>query len=130
MTTTAHGRGRYTRGCRCAVCRRANREYARKRRATKLRAVPELAAQPEQPASGVVVAAVQAQIDRLGAAESRPGLAAIAVCLAELLDNPHAVPQHPAAAGRLVELLGKLAQDQRRGGRLAAVRDMTDRRGG
>ena len=120
------------------MCREANRAYARRYR-SQLRPVPDAAlemstnvdtGQAEEPTAptGVVVEAVQTQIDRMGAAESRPGLAAIAVRLAELLDNPLALPQHPAAAGRLIELLGKLAQDQRRGGRLAAVREMTNDR--
>ena len=136
MTTTPHGRARYTKGCRCGVCREANRAYGRKYRARRvIHAVPDAQADTEdtagteQPQTGIVVAAVQAQLDDLGTAEHRPGLAAIAVKLAELLDNPLALPQHPAAAGRLVELLVKLTREQRRGGRLAAVRDMTSHSG-
>lgn len=140
MTTTAHGRARYVKGCRCGVCREANRAYQRRYRATKLRPVPDVSADtapPEQaPRHGrlqrigrstVVADAVQRQLDDTGAAERRPGLAAAAIKLAELLDNPLAVPQHPQAAGRLVALLGLLAREERHGGRLAAVRSLTER---
>lgn len=116
--------------------------YQRRYRGQSLRAVPSPPAesapaeQTGPPAadaivfrriepSTAVVEAVQRQVDELGAAESRPGASAIALKLAELLDNPLALPQHPAAAGRLVELLGQLAKDRPRRGRLTAVRDMT-----
>lgn len=135
MTTTPHGRSRYTKGCRCGICREANREYQRHYRAKPLRAVPDTAAEVVSSAvpgglqrldnGGVVAEAVQRQLDALGAVEARPGMAAIALRLAELLDNPLALPQHPAAAGRLVELLGRLSKEQQRRGRLTAVRDMT-----
>lgn len=141
MTTTPHGRGRYTKGCRCGVCREANRQYARQYRAkSPLQLVAE---KPTPPPNGepvitsmtltpiepstAVREAIQAQLDELGVAESRPGLAAIALKLAELLDNPLALPQHPAAAGRLVELLGRLSKERQRRGNLAAVRAMTSR---
>ena len=136
MTTkpTPHGRGRYTKGCRCGVCRTANREYQRRyRRAKPLQAVPgpEPSAQaaaddPAAPAEGAVTAAVTAQLAGLPEAESRPGLAAAAIRLAELLDRPEAMPQHPAAAGRLVELLEKLGRGSVKRGRLTLVRSMTE----
>ncbi|VBA60492.1 hypothetical protein LAUMK41_04033 [Mycobacterium attenuatum] len=64
------------------------------------------------------------------AAVQRPGLVACAVAMARILDDPQAMPQQPAAAGRLVELLDKLAKgQQRRGGRLAAVQAMTSAAG-
>lgn len=128
--TLAHGRARYTKGCRCGECRAANRAYQARYRATKLHAVP-----PAQQSAGMqrietstaVVDAVRAQLEDLGAFQRRPGLAAIAVRLAELLENPLALPHHAAAAHRLVELLGRLAKETPRPGRLAAVRDMTVR---
>ena len=133
--TTNHGRARYTKGCRCGVCRTANREYQRRyRRAKPLQAVPvpEPSAQADAddraaPAEGAVTAAVTAQLAGLPEAESRPGLAAAAIRLAELLDRPEAMPQHPAAAGRLVELLEKLTRGNAKRGRLTLVRSMTDR---
>ena len=73
--------------------------------------------------AGTVVEAVQQQLDGLGVA---PGLAATALAMARLLDNPVALPQHPAAARCLVEILGKAAKGTQRRGRLAAVRSMTD----
>jgi hypothetical protein len=129
-----HGsRSRYNAGCRCDTCRQANRRYAQHyRRSRKLRAVPEpqastpRSAEQTLPAPGVVTAAVVAQLADLPAAEARPGIAAIAVRLAELLDNAEATPQHPAAAGRLVELLCQLAKaEPSRRGRLSLVRSMT-----
>ncbi|OBI90028.1 hypothetical protein A5661_03270 [Mycobacterium asiaticum] len=58
-------------------------------------------------------------------AAQRPGLVAIALAMARIMDNPHAIPQQPAAAGRLIELLGKLSKGQPLRGRLAAVQAMT-----
>lgn len=143
MTTTPHGRARYTKGCRCGVCREANRQYQRKYRAKS--PLHLVADKPTPPRSGepvitgvtltpieastAVREAVQAQLDELGVTDSRPGLSAIALKLAELLDNPLALPQHPAAAGRLVELIGRLSKERQRHGRLAAVRSMTERSG-
>lgn len=124
MTTTDHGRSRYRRGCRCDVCRQANREYQRDHRAKQLQAVP--APEPNfTDAATSVVDAVQAEIDASPIAGQRPGLAAIALAMARILDNPHAIPQQPAAAARLVELLGKLSKGTQPRGRLAAVQKMT-----
>lgn len=77
--------------------------------------------------TGAVVAAVQAQLDGTAAAQERPGLAAIAVRLAEVLDNQSAIPQHAAAAHRLVEILGTLSKSSMRRTRLSMVRSMTER---
>ena len=65
------------------------------------------------------------------AVESRPGLAATAVALAQLLDNPRARNQHPAAAKVLTGLLdelGKIGAPRRRS-HLALVREMTEKGG-
>lgn len=122
-----HGRSRYNAGCRCGECRTANRDHARRRRAKRLQPVPPPAAEglpvPEL-SDGAVTAAVRAQIECLGGAE-RPGLAAVAVALARVLDNPTAVPQHPSAAHRLSEVLDRLGKSQPRRGRLSAVRGLT-----
>jgi hypothetical protein len=70
--------------------------------------------------------AVRQQIDELGVMGDRPGLCAAALAMARVLDNPKAVPQHPAAAGQLVRTLGELSAGARRGrGRLASVQRMT-----
>ena len=126
-----HGRSRYTAGCRCGTCKRANREYARRRRTQHLTAVttpPPADLTPEAPAPiGAVVAAVQAQLADLPAALERPGVTAVAVKLAEVLDNDSAVPQHAAAARALIEILGGLHKSSARRARLSAVRSMTER---
>jgi hypothetical protein len=64
--------------------------------------------------------------------EARPGLVAIALAMARILDNPKAVNQQPAAAKVLASLLDKLCQSAARGrrGHLALVRTMTEKGGG
>jgi hypothetical protein len=70
---------------------------------------------------------VRAQLADLDAAVDRPALAAIAVVLARDLDDSSAVPQHPAIAHRLTEVLIALMKSSTRGRRrLAAVRSLTD----
>ena len=87
-----------------------------------------LTAAAEGPAPiGAVVAAVQAQLADLQAALERPGVTAVAVKLAEVLDNDSAVPQHAASARALIEILGALHKSSARRARLSAVRDMTQR---
>jgi hypothetical protein len=66
-----------------------------------------------------------------GAGDGRPGLAAVAVCLAQLLDNPQARNQAPAAAKVLVSLLnelGKVAAPRRRT-QLSVIKSMTEKGG-
>jgi hypothetical protein len=75
--------------------------------------------------TGAVVAAVEAQLADLPAALDRPGVTAVAVKLAQVLDNDSAVPQHAAAARALIEILGTLHKTSARRARLSAVRDMT-----
>ena len=125
LADAPHGRGRYNRGCRCATCKLANREYQRRHRSKRLRAVTTPPADVTTEPTGAVVAAVQAQLDGTAAALERPGLAAIAIRLAEVLDNQSAIPQHAAAAHRLVEILGTLSKSSTRRTRLSAVRSMT-----
>lgn len=69
---------------------------------------------------------VQAEIGGL-ATQARPGLAAMALSLAQLMDSPKAVSQQPGAAKVLAALLDKLraASAQGRRGNLAVVRTMT-----
>ncbi len=132
MATTEkpHGRSRYNAGCRCGVCRAANRDHSRRRRSKHhLQPVsaPPAEASPAEFISGRVTEAVAAQLADTAAAHERPGLYAIAIRLAQLLDSPSAVPQHASAAHRLTEILTILSKSSTRRGRLAAVRDMTDR---
>jgi len=74
---------------------------------------------------GAVEAAVRAQLGELPAAQERPGVSAVAIRLAEVLDREDAVPQHAAAARALIEVLGTLHKSSARRARLTAVRDMT-----
>ncbi|HEY2504736.1 MAG TPA: hypothetical protein VGI68_25830 [Mycobacterium sp.] len=61
---------------------------------------------------GPVEVGVQAEIG--GVADTRPGLAEIALALARLLDDPAARNQAPAAAKVLVSVLDKLRSDSAR----------------
>lgn len=65
------------------------------------------------------------------AVHTRPGLAAVAVCLAQLLDNPQGRNQYAAAAKALTGLLNELGKVgvQHRRSHLALVREMTTKGG-
>ena len=125
--TTTHDRAAYRRGCRCEVCCEANRVYARehkRRKKSEIRAVPEV--KHNVSPRGRVVEAVARDLASCNAFDERPGLAATAMAMAELLDNPSATPQWPAAAARLTAILMEVvpAVPVRASG-LAAVREMT-----
>ena len=137
--TLEHGRTRYTRGCRCDVCKAAQRDYQRNRYRCRsgLPVKPEgpppliVASADGQGEAGPVESAVQAELHSLHAATDRPGLAQTALALARILDNPKAVSSQPAAAKVLVALLDKLRSTSARGrrGGLALVRTMTEKGG-
>jgi hypothetical protein len=78
-----------------------------------------------------VESGVQAEIGGPGT-DARPGLAAAALALARVMDEPRAVNQQPAAAKVLAALLEKLHSASARGrrGNLAVVRTMTTEKGG
>ena len=78
-----------------------------------------------------VESAVMAEINALDGSTVRPGLAAAAVAMARILDNPKAVSSQPPAARVLTSLLDKLrsASAQGRRGRLSVVRTMTEKGG-
>ena len=122
-----HGRGRYNAGCRCPTGRAANREHSRQRRSEGLTAVPPVAGSPPQPefTDGPVTEAVRAQLAGTATALERPGLYAVAIRLAQLLDNPSAAPQFAGAGHRLTEILTTLSKSSTQRGRLHAVRNMT-----
>lgn len=98
--TLQHGRTRYTRGCRCEVCKAAERDYQRTRYQRQRGLATDDAADTrpvltavtgsdaDSSGDGPVVAAVQAELDAAPAAAERPGLAAIALALAAILDDP------------------------------------------
>ena len=142
--TTTHDRAAYRRGCRCEVCCEANRVYAREHKRRKKSEIPRAighrgdhfilvdAHKTTSPAEsdvtprGRVVEAVARDLASCNAFDERPGLAATAMAMAELLDNPSASPQWPAAAARLTAILMEVvpAVPVRASG-LAAVREMT-----
>jgi hypothetical protein len=114
---------RYSQGCRCADCTEAHRLRAIDYRARKEESEPE----PTSP--GQVEKAVQAEIG--GLAVSRPSLAAIAIAMARILDNPRAKSTHPPAAKVLVSVMDTLHKGSAQGRRnsLALVKSMTEKGG-
>jgi hypothetical protein len=82
--------------------------------------VPSL---PVEPASRTVEEAVRRGLDALPGATERPGLAAGALAMVRILDNPLAVPQQPAAAGQLFSILAMLGK-----GRIGAESSLWSRR--
>jgi hypothetical protein len=75
------------------------------------------------------VAAVREEIEALGGV-GRPGLAAAALALAAIFDNPKATSSQPPAAGALVNILNQLRKSAAGAKpKLAAVRQMTKRQG-
>ena len=121
-----HGRSRYNAGCRCGECRTANRDHQRNRRSKHLTPVPRPeGAPPAEFIDGPVTKAVRAQLEHLPAARERPGLYAIALRLAQLMDTQSAVPQYASAAKVLSEILSTLSKHSTQRTRLSAVRSMT-----
>jgi hypothetical protein len=116
-----HGSSRYAKGCRCAECTEAHRLRAVDYRTRKEESEPL----PAQTAPGQVETAVEAEIG--GLAVSRPSLAAIAVAMARILDNPRAKSTQPQAAKVLVSVLDTLHKGSAQGrrGSLALVKSMT-----
>jgi len=132
--TLKHGRSRYTRGCRCNICITAERQYQRDRyrRRRGLTVVPPdppklnvVDADLVSPQDGFVVAAVRAELDAAPAAAERPGLSAVAIALAAILDDTEHVATQPAAARQLVAILDTLSKRTPRRGKLAVVKSMT-----
>jgi hypothetical protein len=89
-----------------------------------------VAAQPVPPHDGSVVSAVRAELDSSPGAVERPGLSAVVLALAAILDDTRHVATQPGAAKVLASLMDKLHQAGTRGrrGHLATVRAMTDQR--
>lgn len=74
------------------------------------------------PAGLSVLDAVRTELDRAAAARKRPGLAAAALRLAALLDDPDATPQIPSAAKQLRDLLDALHDAGQTGSKLGELR--------
>ena len=68
---------------------------------------------------------MRAELDASAAAVERPGLTAVALALADILDDPRHVATQPAAARQLVAILGTVAKRTQRRGKLAVVKSMT-----
>jgi hypothetical protein len=129
-----HGRTRYrNHGCRCDVCKEANKLYMRELRARKRSLTPLPATSgkdfPVETAPvGRVVAAVQADLAALGDLTGYQALAAGAVAMARILDSDGNVPTWPSAAKQLASLMAVLhRQAAPRPGRLQLVQAMSDR---
>jgi len=135
--TLEHGRTRYTRGCRCGVCKGAERDYQRNRY-RRQRGLPVDPPAPWKPTvvnsssisspEGRVVAAVRDELGAAPAAAKRPGLTAVALALAAILDDSTHVRTQPAAARQLAAILGTLSKPTQPRGKLAVVKSMTNQR--
>lgn len=69
---------------------------------------------------------MQAEIEGLQQTSDRPGLAAMAISLAQLMDDPVSKTKRPEAAAKLSELLEKLRKgSDAKKSKLAGVRQMT-----
>ena len=68
---------------------------------------------------------MRAQLEHLPSAQERPGTFAVAIRLAQLLDNPTAVPQYASAAKVLSDIIATLSKQSTHRTRLSAVRSMT-----
>ena len=114
---------RYSQGCRCADCTEAHRLRAIDYRTRKEES------EPEPTAPGQVEKAVQAEIG--GLAVSRPSLAAIALAMARISDNPRTKSTQPPAAKVLASVLDTLHKGsaQTRRGNLTLVKSMTEKGG-
>ena len=125
-----HGRSRYRHhGCRCATCIEANKLYMRDLRARQRGLTPVPPGEsPLAAAPGRVVAAVQADLETFGDLTGNQALAAGALAMARILDDPRQVTTQPSAVRQLVSLLEVLRRSVApRPGRLAVVQDMTTR---
>ena len=102
-------------------CKQAESDYQRARRCRQREQVCD----PVQSEPGPVEVGVEAEI--AGLTQARPGLAAAALAMAKIMDNPAVVSSQPAAAKVLAALLDKLHSSlaQNRRGRLAVVRTLT-----
>jgi hypothetical protein len=102
---------------------------ARKRGLTPVPTVPACETPTVAEAAAPVVAAVRADIAALGDLTGYRALAAAAVAMGRILDDPRQVTTQPSAAKQLASLLEVLRRKATpRPGRLALVQAMTDGR--
>ena len=115
-----HGSQGYRQGCRCSVCREGQRDRVRAQRAERRGLTPVPAAPAEEPQvvveptttqaqlvaePGPCVAAVRADIARLGVRQSQPALCAAAEAMAAILDNRLWVTTQPSACRQLMNVM-------------------------
>jgi hypothetical protein len=125
--TIQHGRTKYTQGCRCDVCCEAEAVYQKGRR----HGVEEPVTDTSDRVVGANEAAVQAEIEGLANAETRPSTVQAALTVARVLDNKVAVAQHTGAAKELRALMDSLHKGgDARSGRLASVKKLAAQRAG
>jgi hypothetical protein len=113
-------------GCRCADCREAQAAYQAEYRSRVANGeVGASVAQLPLAGPGPVEAAIRQEIEGLPLAAARPALVETAVTMAKILDNPRAVSQQPAAAGKLADIMDRLHNGSvaRRGGFEAGAGD-------
>lgn len=136
---TAHGFKGYREGCRCRICKAANRDYMRGYRAER-RGLGERPPQPDSAAvtvlptvvvdePGPIEQGVLDEVQGLSAAGRRPSAVQAAVRLARNLDNPKLAVSHPSTARQLMGIMASLreASNYRQGSRLAAVARLSQR---
>ena len=101
--------------------REQSREYMREYRARKRAEAAETV--DTEPVSTAVQDAVRAELAPLPTTVTRPALAAAAMAMAKILDDPAQAPHHPAAGRALGDIPTRLHSNTRRGDtRLAAMR--------
>lgn len=88
-----------------ARTREQDREYQREYRRRKVAAA---AVEAQPPAERSVEERVQAELDTLPQAAAMEASVATALAMARVLDNRTAVPQHPAAAGQLRQVMAEI----------------------
>ncbi len=128
MAATHGTRRRYNDGCYCEDCTSASTAYQQRyrQRPTVVVSLPaSVTPQPIEP--GPVESGVKAEISG-SATDARPGLAATALALARIMDNPRAVSPQPTAARQLAVILGTLSKPTQPRGKLAVVKSMTSQR--
>ena len=87
--------------------REQDREYQRARRQRKAAETHLNAVPTEQPAA-TVADLVRAELKALPQSVTLQASVAAALAMARVLDDPAAVPQHPAAAGQLRQIMAEI----------------------
>lgn len=115
--------------CKCDVCMEANRQFWRERKAAERVGKLRVVSSPVPDGTpGEVERSVIAECAALD--EPNTALVATAKVMARILDNPNQVSQHATASRQLTSILETLSPKQKRKskGRLASVRQMTNRK--